>query len=89
MDFACNGLLNCVSTDYIEEGTTPKEIKIQSFFGHLPISQKRLVARNISKALAAQQEKEKDKQELSKKKKKEISKLKKRAKELGLIVSEP
>jgi peptidyl-tRNA hydrolase len=78
-----------IFTDYIEQGTTPKGIKIQSFFGHLPISQKRLVAQNISKAFEAHQEEEKEKLELRKKKKQEISKLKKRAKELGLIVSEP
>ena len=74
--------------DYIEEGTTPKGIKIQSFFSHLPTSQKRLVAQNISKSFASHQEEEKAKLELRNKKKQEISNLKKRAKELGFIISE-
>ena len=77
-----------VFSNYIEEGTTPKGTKIQSFFNHLPNSQKRLVAQNISRAFASHLEDEKVKQELRKKKKQEISELKKRAKELGLIVSE-
>ncbi len=75
-------------SDYIEHGTTPKGIKIQSFFSHLPSSQKRLVAQNISKAFLNHQEEEKEKLELRKKKKQEISDLKKRAKALGLIISE-
>ena len=74
-------------SDYIEQGTTPKGVKIQSFFSHLSSSQKRLVAKNISKAFLTHQNEEKEKLELRKKQKQEISKLKKRAKELGLTVS--
>ncbi|PHQ86045.1 MAG: hypothetical protein COB65_01610 [Thalassobium sp.] len=75
-------------SDYIEEGTTPKGVKIQSFFSHLSSSQKAVVAKNISKAYASHLEEEKEKSDTRKKKKKEISELKRKAKELGLIISE-
>lgn len=72
---------------YLDEGTTAKGVKVQSFFGHLSPAQKRLVAKNISKAYASHLQEEKDKFELRKKKKKEISELKRKAKELGLKIS--
>jgi hypothetical protein len=75
-------------SEYIEEGTTPKGMKVQSFFSHLSSSQKRLLAKNISKFYASYLQAEKDKSNLQSKNKKEISELKKRAKELGLIISE-
>jgi peptidyl-tRNA hydrolase len=75
-------------SEYIEEGTTPKGMKVQSFFSHLSSSQKRLLANNISKSYASYLQAEKEKAVLQSKKKKEISELKKRAKELGLIISE-
>lgn len=75
-------------SEYLEEGTTPKGVKIQSFFGHLSSPQKQLLAKNISKAHASFLESENEKADLRKKKKKEIAELKKKAKELGLTVSE-
>ena len=75
-------------SDFMEEGTTPKGIKVQAFFGHLTDSEKRLVANNISKAYANFLHEEKAKAEQRKKKKKEISALKKKAKELGLRLVE-
>lgn len=77
-----------VFSEYIEEGTTPKGSKIISFFSHLTSSQKRLVARNISKAYASFLEEEKEKAELKQKKKKEIAELKRKAKALGLTISD-
>lgn len=77
-----------IFSKYLEEGTTAKGIKVQSFFSRLSPSQKRLVARNISKAYATFLEEEKAKSDLRKKKKKEISDLKRKAKELGLVISE-
>jgi len=74
--------------EYMEEGSTPKGIKIQSFFGHLSDSEKRLVANNISKAYAAFLLEEKKRAEQRKSKKKEISALRKKAKELGLKLVE-
>lgn len=75
-------------SDYIEEGTTPKGVKIQSFFNHLTSSQKAIVAKNVSKAYASHLEDEKQKADLRKMKKKEIAEIKKKAKELGLVISE-
>lgn len=75
-------------SEYMEEGSTPKGMKIQSFFSQLDHSQKSVVARNIARAFAAYQEEEKRITELRKKKKKEISELKKKARELGLVISE-
>ena len=75
-------------SEYLEEGTTPKGMKVQSFFSHLSSSQKRLLANNISKSYALNLQAEKEKAILQSEKKKEISQLKKRAKELGLVVSE-
>lgn len=75
-------------SEYLEEGTTPKGMKIQSLFGHLTTSQKRTVANNIAKAYALHLEEEMAKEEIKKEKKKEISELKKKAKELGFIISE-
>ena len=77
-----------VFTTFIEEGTTPKGVKIKAFFNQLSASEKRLVANNISKAYAAHLEEEKVKSELREKKKKEISDLKKRAKALGMTLVE-
>ena len=77
-----------VFSEYIEEGTTPKGVKILSFFSHLTSSQKRLVAQNISKAYASFLEEEKEQAELRQKKKKEISEIKRRAKALGLTVTD-
>jgi hypothetical protein len=73
---------------YLEEGTTPKGTKVQSFFSHLSSSQKRLVAKNIAKAYSTHVKEESEMIEMRKKMKKEISELKKKAKELGLIISE-
>lgn len=75
-------------SEYMEEGTTPKGLKIQSFFSYLDSSQKRVVANNIAKAYKTYTEEEKEKEELRKKKKKEISDLKKKAKQLGLKITE-
>lgn len=75
-------------SDYMEESTTPKGVKIQAFFSHLSSSQKRIVAKNISKAYGSFLEEEKAKVELRNKKKKEIAELKKKAKALGLTLSE-
>lgn len=75
-------------SEYIEDGTTPKGVKIQSFFSHLTPAQKRIVAKNISKAYASFLEEEKEKADMRKKKKKEITELKKKAKELGLTISQ-
>ncbi len=75
-------------SEYLEEGTTPKGVKIQSFFQHLETSQKRVFASNIQKAFAAHLEDEKKKSALRKEKKKEIAEIKKKAKELGLVISE-
>jgi hypothetical protein len=75
-------------SDYIEQGTTPKGVKIVSFFSHLTSSQKLLLAKNISKAFTSYVAEEKVRSESRNKKKKEISELKKRAKELGLVISE-
>jgi len=75
-------------TEYIGQGTTPKGLKIQSFFNQLPDSQKRVVANNISKAFEAYVKDEKEKAEMRNKRKKEISELKKKARELGLILTE-
>lgn len=77
-----------VFAEYMEESTTPKGTRIQSFFNQLTDSNKRTVANNIAKAYAAHQESEKEKSELRKKNKKEISALKKKAKALGLMVVE-
>ena len=82
-----NEIANLFS-EFVEEGTTAKGVKVQSFFNQLPNSQKRLVASNISKAYATYVKEEKEKVDLRKKHKKEISELKKRAKALGLIISE-
>ena len=73
---------------YIEEGTTPKGVKVQSFFNNLPASQMRVVANNIAKAYEAHQKAEAERAEMMKKRKTEISELKKKAKELGLVLSE-
>jgi uncharacterized membrane protein len=73
-------------SEYMEEGTTPKGTKVQSFFSHLSPAEKRVVANNISKAYATYLLEEKAKAELRKKKKKEINELKKKAKELGLKI---
>lgn len=73
--------------EYIEQGTTPKGLKIQSFFNQLPDSQKRVVANNVSKAFDLHQKAQKEKVEMQAKRKKEISELKKKAKELGLTLS--
>lgn len=75
-------------TEYLEESTTPKGIKIQAFFSHLNSSEKRIVSNNIAKAYATFLQEEKELAERRKKNKKEIAELKKKAKELGLIVSE-
>jgi peptidyl-tRNA hydrolase len=72
--------------DYIEQGTTPKGLKVQSFFNQLPDSQKKAVANNVSKAFEAYQKAEEEKAEMRKKRKKEIAELKKKAKELGLTL---
>jgi hypothetical protein len=77
-----------IFSSYIEEGTTPKGVKIQSFFSHLTSSQKAIVAKNISKAYASYLQEEKEKSDIRKKKKNEISKLKRKAKEFGLIITE-
>ena len=74
-------------SQYLEEGTTSKGMKVQSFFSHLSSSQKRLLANNISKSYALNLQADKEKAILQSEKKKEISQLKKRAKELGLIIS--
>ncbi|MCH2213583.1 MAG: hypothetical protein MK086_00275 [Flavobacteriales bacterium] len=75
-------------SNFMEEGTTPKGIKVQAFFGHLTDSEKRLVANNVSKAYASFLHDEKAKAEQRKKQKKEISSLRKKAKELGLRLVE-
>jgi TRAP-type mannitol/chloroaromatic compound transport system substrate-binding protein len=75
-------------SEFIEEGTTAKGVKVKSFFNGLPDSQKRIVANNIAKAYATYQEEEKAKADLRKRKKKEIAELKRKAKELGLTISE-
>lgn len=75
-------------SEFIEEGTTAKGVKIKSFFSRLPDSQKRLVANNIAKAYDAYLKEEKAKSDLRKKNKKEIAELKRKAKELGLVISE-
>lgn len=75
-------------SDYMEEGTTPKGVKIQSFFSHLTSSQKAAVAKNISRAYASHVEDETKRASIRKEKKKEIAEIKKKAKELGLVVSE-
>lgn len=77
-----------IFTEYIEEGTTPKGLKVQAFFNQLSSSQMRVVANNIAKAYDAYQKAEEERAELRKARKKEISELKKKAKELGLIVTE-
>ena len=74
--------------DYIEQGTTPKGVKIQSFFNQLPDSQKKVVANNVAKAFESFLKNEKEREEMKKKRKKEIAELKKKAKELGLTVTE-
>jgi uncharacterized membrane protein len=76
-----------VFSDYMENSTTPKGVKIQSFFGHLSSSQKRVVAQNVAKAYTSFLEEEKQNAELQKKQKKEIAELKKRAKALGLTIT--
>ncbi len=75
-------------SDFIEEGTTAKGVKIKSFFSRLPDNQKRTVANNIAKAYDTYLKEEKVKSDLRKKKKKEIAELKRKAKELGLTISE-
>lgn len=75
-------------SDYLEEGSTPKGVKIQSFFSNLASSQKRVVANNIAKAYESHIEEEKKLAEFRKNKKKEIADLKRKAKELGLVISE-
>ncbi len=75
-------------SEYLESGTTAKGVKIKSFFNYLPTAQKRLVAKNIEKANASFLQEEKHKSDLRKRQKKEISDLKKKAKELGLVISE-
>lgn len=77
-----------VFSEYIEEGTTPKGVKVQSFFNNLPHSQMRVVANNIAKAYEAHLKAEAERAEMQKKRKKEIAELKKKAKELGLVLSE-
>ncbi len=77
-----------VFTEYMEESTTPKGVKIQSFFNQLTDSNKRIVANNIAKAYTEHQDAEKERAEMKKKNKKEISELKKKAKALGLSVVE-
>lgn len=77
-----------ILSDYLEEGTTPKGVKVQSLFSYLSSSQKRTVANNIAKAYGSYLEEEKKQIELRKKKKKEIAELKKKAKELGLKITE-
>ena len=74
--------------EYMEQGTTPKGMKIRSFFNQLPDAQKRVVAKNINKAFEAYKKEEQAKVEMRKQRKKEISDLKKKAKELGLVLSE-
>ena len=76
-----------IFSGYIEEGTTPKGVKIQSFFSHLTSSQKGVFAKNIAKAYTSFLEEEKEMSDLRKKRKKDISELKKKAKELGLTIS--
>lgn len=75
-------------SEYLEESTTPKGVKVQAFFSHLDASQKRIVSKNIAKAYAIYLQEENELAERRKKNKKEIAELKKKAKELGLIVSE-
>ncbi len=82
-----NEIANTFS-EYLEEGTTAKGLKVQSFFNHLTSSQKRIVANNINKSYASYLEDEKAKADMRKKKKKEITELKRKAKELGLTISE-
>jgi len=73
-------------SDYIEEGTTPKGLKVKTFFNHLTHAQKRIVANNVAKAYSSYIQEEKEKEEQKKKMKKEISELKKKAKEFGLTI---
>jgi hypothetical protein len=73
-------------TNYLNDGTTPKGMKVKSFFGQLDDSEKKIVMNNIVKAFGEYQKEQKAKAELLKQKKSEVSALKKRAKELGLKV---
>ncbi|MFM1932632.1 MAG: hypothetical protein RL226_1935 [Bacteroidota bacterium] len=75
-------------TTFIEEGTTPKGMKVHAFFHQLEASDKRLVANNIAKAYAAYVEEENEKEALRKQNRKEIAELKKKAKALGLKIVE-
>jgi succinylglutamate desuccinylase len=75
-------------SEYLEAGTTPKGTKVKSFFGNLPAAQKRLVAKNVAKAYEDHLQAEKEKVEARKKRRKEISELKKKAKELGMVLKE-
>ncbi len=77
-----------IFSEYIEEGSTPKGTKVQSFFNNLPPAHMRIVANNVSKAFEVYLKAEEEKAEMRKKRKKEIIELKKKAKELGLVISE-
>ena len=77
-----------IFSKYIEEGTTPKGVKIQSFFSYFTSSQKRLIAQNVSKAYVSFLEEEKEKAEIRQTMKKEIAEIKRRAKALGLTITD-
>lgn len=70
-------------SQFINEASTPKGIKVQAFFNHLDDSDKRVIYNNVSKAYETHQANIKAQSERLKEKKKEVSDLKKRAKELG------
>ncbi len=77
-----------VFSQYIEEGTTPKSKKVESFFNNLPPKQMGIVAKYVAKSYDSYTKQEEARAEMRKAQKKEISALKKKAKELGFTLSQ-
>ncbi len=73
-------------SEYLNEGTTPKGVKVQSFFQRLEDKDKKVVSNNVKRAFEAHLKEQKERADILKKKKKEVNDLKKRAKELGLKI---
>ncbi len=77
-----------VFAQYIDEGTTPKSKKVQSFFNNLPPKHMSIVAKYVAKSYDVHMQEEASRAEMRKAQKKEISALKKKAKELGFTLAE-
>jgi hypothetical protein len=77
-----------VFSQYIDEGTTPKSKKVQSFFNNLPPKQMGIVAKYVAKSYDVYMKEEQERAAMRKEQKKEISALKKKAKELGFTLAE-